>query len=216
MSMTLQEIRDELRRAAGVNSTTHPDSIIDPFIQRSYWELQDKVDFREKEAKLDFSLVVGTNVYSTTTLASDFDNIIHLSILPQDSTAWVELDRKDFTYITDNRDDDTDARAQPEYYARFGSSIYFIPTPDYAYSVTMVYRKVLGDVGTSGPSIPTVWHEFVFLGALQRLYYTLGEFNRASAVRNERDSLIITTPTTSTKERMDSSRAGISILRQRY
>ncbi len=221
MSMTLQEIRDEVRRAAGINVSQYDDTILDPLIHRSYQELVDKIDFREKEATVELTLVAGTQAYvCADSISSDFDSILHIGIqeYPNDpnNSTFQQVVQKDYSWIMDKRNDSQESQGLPFVYARYGASLYFHPVPDDSYVVEISYRKSLGNVAAGGPSIPYVWHEFVFLGALLRLYYILGDFARSNAVRAERDALILTSSTTKAKETMDYSMAGVSVLRQRY
>jgi len=215
--MTLQEMRDAIWRATGTNSSTVTQAEIDQQLNNSYWELQDKVDFREKEDETTITTVIGTRQYDLSSLLTDFDYLLHVTYLDPDSDVWVDIEPTDYQNLKDVLDDNTTSRGYPTQYSRYNSYLYLNPVPDQTYSVNILFKKSLGDVGVSGPGIPSSWHEYVYLGGLYRIFRdVLGEYNRALAIRNERDALVLTASTNKAKERSDYSRAGVSILRQRY
>lgn len=214
--MNLAQIQEAMWRATGTSSVTHSTSILNVHINHSYWELQDKVDFREKESEYNFSTVAGTSSYDLASIISPYDYIYHLTGKLATENEWFTIDPTDYQNLRDNLDESVYARGEPSKYSRWDSNLILSPVPDQTYTINILYKKALGDVGISGPDIPESWHEFVFLGALYRFFRELGEYTRAAAIRQERDALTLLTNVNREKEKADYTKAGLSVLRQRY
>lgn len=214
--MNLAEIQEAMWRATGTSAATHSTTVLNTHINHSYWELQDKVDLREKEAEYSFATTPGTASYSLASLISDYDFIFHVTGKSPDENEWFEILPTEYQNLKNSLSEETYARGLPERYSRWNANLILFPVPDEAYSITLLYKKALGDVGIAGPDIPEAWHEYVFLGALYRFFRELGEYTRAAAIRTERDALTLTVSTNREKERVDQKQYGVKILRQRY
>lgn len=216
LGMSLQDLRDELREILGVDIDDYSNVKVDRWLNLAWWELQDKIKLREKEGEASFSTVASQRDYAVnSTISSDFENTEHVAILVDDE--YVALKYTYYDNFMDKRNDSTDAQGTPEEYSRLGGDLFLWPTPDAVYTISVKYRRTLLDLAqTNGPPIPQPWHEFILLGGVMRGFRAMGEYNRSSAIRTERDSLMITALETETKEQRDYSMAGAIVLRQRY
>lgn len=216
MSLSLQELRDEVREITGLDEDDLPNPRLDKYLNLAWWELVDKVDFKEKEGVSSFSTVAGQINYNLTTIAADVDNVRRVTIQSSTLSDFTPLDKTDYRNIEDNLSTQTYSRGLPEKYSRYNTQIYLYPIPDSVYTVRVLYQKTLEDIATAGVPIPQVWHEFIYLGGAMRAARANNEFQQAKSIRAERDGLILTLSTTEAKETKDYSYAGARIIRPRY
>jgi hypothetical protein len=216
MAISLHNLRDELRETTGMDETDLPDNIAERYLNLSWWELQDKVKFREKENRATLNLVAGTRSYLLTAIDPSIDNITSVAISQLNTTQFNLINKRDYHAILDESDSDTYARGVPSEYATYGTSIYFDPIPDAAHVAEIVYRETLQNIPAGGPPVPQVWHEFVLLGAIARVFRRNGEFQKSAAIRMERDALAVITVPDIVKETEDFRMVGIHVVRAPY
>lgn len=215
MGLSLQNLRDRFRKATGTDLDDIGDPDTDLYLNSSWWELQEKVNLREREFVVEFTLTAGTRTYSVSNITS-FNSIVSASIRYSDQEYYSLLAKKEYEDLQQRQSNDDTDRDTPQVYARFNTDIYFWPVPDEDYVVQLQIRKTLADIGSTGPAIPQVWHEFVLYGAIFRYFMDLGEQRRAMAYRSMQESLAVTTPDDPSKERLGNSYSGITTPRRRY
>jgi hypothetical protein len=214
MTLSLQDFRDELRSSCGQDEDDLPNATADRFLNISWWELSDKVDFSEKEAISSFSLASGVRSYPTDSITTDINSIVMVQIRVDDE--WVTMKKRDHNELMDGENVSPESYATPERYSKFENSLYFDPTPDKIYPSRISYLRTLDDIAVSGVTIPRVWQEFILLGALARVYRRKGDLQRSAAIRNERNELSLTAQTVKSRETVDLRTVGVQVLRQRY
>lgn len=214
MSLSLQTFRDEVRATTGMDEIDLPDTILDRFLNIAWWELADKVAFKEKEATVDANTVAGTQSYSISGLSSDINSLVSVFIKVEDE--WTPVDKRDYDQILDGQNDNVYARGTPDKYSSYGGSIYFSPIPDKAYPFRITYLRTLADIAVAGVNVPQVWDEYIILGATSRVFRRKGDYQRSAAVRNERNELTLTAQTVKARETVDYRMVGVRPLRQRY
>lgn len=200
----------------GLDEDDITDAEIDLKLNLSWWEMQAKVGFREKEATSSFATVAGQRSYTTgTSVDSLFEALQSVTVKDLHSDRYEPLVVKGYEQIEDNLSDELEDRAQPMWCARHNDQLVLHPVPDQVYTIRVLYLKTLEDVNNSGFPVPQEWAEPILLGAVYRQWRSLGDWNNATAARLDRDTLIATLATTATKENK-SKVAALSVLRRRY
>jgi hypothetical protein len=216
MTLHIHDLRDELRETTGMDSDDLTDTVANRYLNLSWWELQDKIKFREKEGIADIATVAGTASYALTSIDAALDNVVSVNILSRVGDDYAPLRKRDYTSILDGLNTSDSARGVPNEYAIHANLIYFDPIPDSPYTVRVLFRKTLANLVSGVAPVPQVWHEFIILGAAMRVFRRNGEYQKSAAIRMERDALILITVEDITKETEDFRHAGIQVYRQRY
>jgi hypothetical protein len=231
MPLSITVLRTELRDHLGLDEDELPPEDADSLLNRSWWEVMDKFNFREKEAKTSFQTVAGIHIYS---MPQGYDALQLLSIggsnnnnllggqfylnggaflnpTTSDETKHTQLDRIDDKWFEDNYDDDVDEYGQPVRYYRYGSGIVLNPTPDAVYNVNVSYLITLADLSNTNeyPPVPQSWHEVILYGAVWRGFMRMGDYNRKQAAQATQIGLINSMTPVAAKEEADSSMAGL-------
>ena len=215
MGLTLQNLRDKLRRATGEDSTELDDTEADLILNQSLWEIADVFHFREAETSREISTVAGTVSYA---VAADHNATETLSIEDDDTDQRTRLLPMSEAEYENNFVDTTAARAKPTHYFRRGGNIILWPTPDAVYTIVDRYKMTLADLISGGPLIPHSWDELIFMGAVFRRFIELGDVNRAYAYRKLQGlpSLVETKEETKSKELKDTQMPAVKMMRPKY
>ena len=215
MGLTSSELHEELWSSTGTDSADFDTTVLDRQLNKSWWEIQDKLGFREKEGEGSLTLTAGTQAYEVSTISSDVESIQAVHIQNTGETSWSPLAFKDKRWILDNLDTSSTIEDIPEYYCRYGTELLFSPIPNAAYDVKVTYLKTLDDLISSGFPVPQSWHDPIRLGAEARLWHLMGDPNRRDDAFRFRDALIAGQSEVKVKENV-SKVAAIQILRAPY
>lgn len=215
MSLNIADLRAELRKSVGMDATDMPDADADLYLNRAYWEIIDKYNFREKEVTVTFATVAGTRLYN---MPSPFEALRKLSIKKPDINEHVTIHRMSIEEYENVYDEDVDARAFPEKYTREGCAVRLWPTPDKVYTITQKYWTVLADLSNSNsvPVIPQSWHEIILFGGIYRAFIGINDWARANAAKQHQAALVNNAVPVEAKEEIDSPNAGVSIIQNDY
>lgn len=221
MTLSLANLRSELLSHLGVDVTDFPNgnTDLDLLINRSWWEIMDKLDFREKEAVSSYNTIVNQRLYAIGTVfgSNVMDAIRKIAIEQEEDEKELVLDQMTLdVYNNLYNNDNTNAAAQPTHYIRDGSSFYLYPTPDAIYSLTLYYQAILADIPSGGPVIPQSWGEVILYGAIWRGFLKLGDTNRGYSFKKTQMDLINTSTPVKAKELMDDPRAHLEVLGRDY
>lgn len=218
--MITTSLENELRAHLGDLSTaelSQADALL--LLNRSYWELLDKIHFREKEAEIELPTVAGQQDYA---VPDPFEAVQLISIQDNDSKIWTNLHRLgDFAFEQD-KEDGTDAaeehlRGFPTHYMRYGSEIRLRPMPDAVYTLKIKYWTTLDDLAVGeNLTLPPAWHEVVLYGAVHRGFMRLRDFEAASEFKIMQDNLLSTSQPTVAKEERDSHVVGLQVMGRSY
>ena len=217
MAIDLTVLRTELRIHLGYESDGTDDlsdDNADLLLNRAFWELLNKFNFREEECSVEFTVDDTENFISLPTL---FESMRKLSILNADTNKWTPLERMDINEFERVANDDTSAKGAPEKYFREGIGIRLLSKagggPDKTYTLRIKYRVTLADLATGNTTlvIPDVWHELVLFGGWWRGLLRVRDYEGSREVRNDQISLINSTVEVEAKEEIDSPMAGIEI-----
>lgn len=176
-------------------------------INKSFWEIADKFEFREAEGEYLFNTVAGTRSYS---VPGSFDAMQSLSFENPETfihTPVTPWDKKDYESSYVNK---IDNRSSPVHYYREADKLVLFPTPDKVYPMIMKYLKTLDDLISGGTvSIPRGWDEPILFGASYRCWIILGNRDTATWFRNQQVNMIESLIPTKAKEELDNRFAGV-------
>ena len=217
MSIDLAVLRTELRIHLGFESDGTDDlsnDDADLLLNRAFWELLNKFNFREEECSIEFTVDEDEDFISLPTL---FESIRKLSILNSDTNKWTPLVRIDIQEFERVTNDDTSAKGAPESYFREGVGIRLLSSagggPDATYTLRIKYRLTLADLDSGNTTLvlPDVWHELILMGGHWRGLHRIRDYEGAREVRNTQIGMINSTVEVEAKEEVDSPLAGIEI-----
>lgn len=207
-----------LRKPLGMDSDDLSDADATLLLNRSYWEIIDKFNFREKEVTATFNTEVGVSRYN---MPEPFEALRQLAIKDPDSNQHTPLERSSIFEYSQLYNENVESRGMPEKYVREGCFARLWPTPDAAYTLTIKYWTTLSDFNSASPliqypEIPQVWHEIIVFGAIWRGFIDIGDFARANQVKAHQISLIDSTSPVEAKEEFDSHTSGVEVIRAPY
>lgn len=215
MGLDIAYMRGMVRTPLGISSVNQlSDPAIDVYLNRAYWEYQNKFPFREKEVISTFQTTIGQNAYD---VSFPTEAVKHVSI-----TELTSGQGKHFPLVQITRDvyeqqyeDSQDQWAIPCEYVREGCIIRLFPTPDQVYTITIERLLALTDLSSVNnlPVIPQVWHEIIGYGGLWRAYVDFGDLTRADYIKRVQAELVNTViPTEVNESQSNSQLAGVRVL----
>lgn len=175
---TLLSMRTWLRRA--LLGRDLEDDEYDLWINDSYLDVCTSIDLDEMKASLAIATVVGQPLYllpyvvSSTQTASVLDTSA--------TTGGFPLAKVDKAWYREQ----PNKSGRPEAFFRDGDVLIFYPTPDKVYTVAVDFRirpLPLSD-DTDSPIIGQEWHRTIRLGARQKAFDDLQEFDKALPAEN--------------------------------
>ena len=215
--LTLLDMRKLVREGLGgldEQDLTDPD--LDMLLNMSYWEIESRFPFEEKNARTEFVTVVGTNEYSIGTMevasATLLDAIQSISVMKDDQS--YKLQRMSEDYYDEQYNSNTDHQSIPRYYVRRDDTIVLWPVPDEIYTMRLYYLKTLQAILVGSVEIlnfPREWDELVVEGAVTRGHYYRQDYQLARESENFRVAKLRTASTTKSKEEEDSRYAGLVV-----
>jgi hypothetical protein len=212
MSLSVAQMIATIRRDTGIDVNDLDDAAVTLCLNRSWWEVADKFEFREKEASTTFNTVAGTVLYPAPNPYEAIQGLYIEDVNSQQRTPLRFMEDFEYETLLVNN---TDSRGTPTRYFRKNNNIGLWPTPDAVYPIYEDYLMTLADLVAVAPPIPQVWHEPIMFGGTYRCYLAVGDKVNASYFRKEQADMINTTsPTKSKEEKTDMRWAGLSVPRR--
>jgi hypothetical protein len=217
-SIDIVRMRRSVRRPLGMLDEDDPDLTnddVDLYLNRAYWEVQDKFPFREKERRGTFVTQIGVRNYE---MPKPFEALTGLSIVDPVSGQHTPLDYMENDRYESEYQEGENFYGTPQFYTRMDCFATLLPTPDKAYTLVLRRKIILTDLSSSNQlsSLPQVWDEILIFGAVWRGFFDFGDFARANQVKAHQVSLLDTIVPTPAKELGDTSRAGLEVLGREY
>lgn len=219
MGLTLANIRTGVLDELGIDATdldAAGSDKLDLLINRSWWEVMDKFDFKERESNTEVPLVVGTYQYNLTTVinaaaAIVFDALREIFIVDNNDKEHL-LEEVSRDVFLAGLNIDTTARTLPEMYMREGGDIWISPIPDDTYTLRIFHLTVLPNVPVGGPIVPQSWHEIIQSGAVWRGHQHFRDYNSAGEVRKIQTGLILSEQIVTGKEDKEAKHRGVEVI----
>jgi hypothetical protein len=213
MSLSVNQMILDLRKHTGLDITdlSDPDAIL--LLNRSWWEIMDKFDFREKEQTYNFNTVAGTKSYN---VPAPFDAMTGLSIEDPNTKQHTPLEREDIADYEKEYINTTAAYGVPFKYYRENNTVVLRNTPDAVYTIIMKYLTTLADLAAGNtPQIPQSWHEIILYGGIYRGFLGIGAKADATFWLQLQANGISSIVPTKSKEEVDNRYSGLQVLRKR-
>ena len=211
MSLSLAQLREELRRYTGKNSTQLPNADADLLLNFSWWALSSQLRFNERETTAIFTCVAGTDAYAIPVDNSAIQRVVIQDPSDSDWTALVKIDDWNMFEMKDDVDQDT-----PTHYSRRDESFILWPNPDRAYAVRVKYLRSLADIEATGPDAPREWHEVILWGAIARGFFSDGDWARGKEAQAQQVTYLNSLDTEEVKDREDRPMSGVRVYKRRY
>lgn len=211
-------MRKAVRKPLGMLDEDDPDLTnddVDLYLNRAYWEVQNKFPFREKERTGTFVTQAGVRNYE---MPKPFEALQSLSIVDLVSGQHTPLDLMTDDVYESKYVEGENSYGMPEGYMREDCFARLWPTPDKQYTIVLRRKITLTDLSTSNQltAIAEVWDEILIFGAIWRGFIDFGDFARANQMKAHQVSLLDTITPTEVKELGDTSRAGLEVLGREY
>lgn len=208
MPISLTDMRLGVTRPLGINvgGTQMPTTQIDLYLNRSFWEIQNKYPLREKQAISTFQTIIGVRNYDVSFPTEAVD---HIAITENDSGQGIHYPLVQITRdVYEQKYRDTqDQWDIPIEYVREGCIVRLWPTPDEEYTITIRRLVALTDLSaiqtTSG--IQHVWDEVIVYGALWRACIDLSDLAKSAYYKSLQMELINTIIPQQAKEEQSNS-----------
>jgi hypothetical protein len=217
--LNIVTLREMIWRPLGMDDENDPDLGIaraDLYLNRAYWEIQDKFPFREKEKNATFSTIAGVRDYD---MPEPIEALQSLSIVDPNSGKHIELNQITTGVYEDTYQEGEDYYEFPVDYTLIGCYARLLPTPKDVYKMVVKRLVVLADITNlnATPPIPQVWHEIIGYGGLWRAFIDFGDFSRAQQIKAHANALINSlTPREAKEERANTQTAGLEVIRNEY
>lgn len=220
MSISVAQLILLLRSTTGQDSFILPDTssgtIIGAtdFLNRSFWEIANKFQFRVNEGTVADVTVAGQASYNPPT---SMDAISHISILNPTSNEYERLLPMTIEDYRSKLNLESSNESQSTNYVRYGDVYYLYPTPNDIYTTQIDYLETLSDLVSGNPPVPREWHEIILYGAAWRVFLDVnGDIARSQYYTNMQTRLMNTTVPVQAKEEMDYSNAGVNVRGRTY
>lgn len=218
MSISLSNMRLGIVKPLGLNvggtEITNPE--LDLYLNRAFWEIQNKFPLREKEFISTFETIAGGRNYD---VSFPTEAVKHIAIQRPDDGQHIPLIQITDDVYEQKYKSNSDQWDIPCEYVREGCIIRLFPTPDDIYTIVIRRLVALSDLGnvnvTSG--IPQVWDEIIMLGGLWRACIDFSDNAKASFYRTMQAELINTIiPTEVNEAQSNSQLAHVEVLGLEY
>lgn len=214
--MTLQQMRDGVRRALGVDEDDEgfDDSGVDMYLNRSWWEISAMFKFKERESSTNFNTVDGTAAIDLDT--TSVEAVQGVSIKDINSLQYSPLEEMTLRDYDTNFVDRTEAKGKPTHFIRRDDDIILWPTPNDEYVVRVWHLAILADIISSGVTIPHEWDEVIMLGGAWRGAVDLGDSTKKRLLKETQMELLGTKETVDVKEKVNRAFSGVQVYRPQY
>jgi len=218
-------MRDLVRQGlGGLDEEDIGDPEVDRLLNLSYWDLEARFPFEEKDFRVSFVLTVDQDEYS---IVDDLEtpNDVFLEALQSlgmfgdptsddqfQSYPMQRMTESEYDKIRNTRPDDNQGR--PEMYLRRDETIVFFPIPDKAYTASVYFKKTLKSLKyreIEALNFPREWDEIVVEGAITRGHYYAQDYTLAQQAEDFRVSHVRTAVPVEGKEEEDSHYAGLNV-----
>jgi hypothetical protein len=219
MTLDLAAMREALRDATGQDSSDLTNAKADLYLNRSWWEVMHKFDFREKESNFEFDTTDDQAEYAVATISEDLpiEAIRRIAVLDDNDDKYYGLTPLSLEAYLERKTDNEVTNTRPSHYVREADNLILWPTPNGTYSVKVYHWAILSDIATGGLDIPQAWHEIILYGANWRALADNKDYVGSAFNSNIQAKLIQDLLSTKAKEQPNNAMAGLKpALRRTY
>ena len=216
MPLVLQNLRDDLREAIGYQDDTEFDNTkCDRVLNRSFWEVIEKIPFKEKEKTVQFPTIAGFNLYQ---VPSDYDAIRSIFWINDLDNIQKQIRRLSPEAQEEMFVDSEDQWGDPEFYYRENQCLKFWPIPNRELTITLLYWKDLADLDGADSEFPLqkVYYDIVLFGAVYRQALTLKQIPLSNTYRDQQSALLRGLEPKIETEKNDSRYAAVEVILPDY
>ena len=216
MPLVLQNLRDDLREAIGYQDDTEFDNTkCDRVLNRSFWEVIEKIPFKEKEKTVQFPTIAGFNLYQ---VPSDYDAIRSIFWINDLDNTQKQIRRLSPEAQEEMFVDSEDQWGDPEFYYRENQCLKFWPIPNRELTITLLYWKDLADLDGADSEFPLqkVYYDIVLFGAVYRQALTLKQIPLSNTYRDQQSALLRGLEPKIETEKNDSRYAAVEVILPDY
>lgn len=222
MSLTIAQIRAQLRNMTGHDSVTLPDADsgeiqgCNTFLNLAWWSLIDELELRDSEKNTTTPTIDGTEFY--TLPGSDIYSVRKMSYVDPITNLSIAIQQRDLEFFRRNKDNNDFSQGRPLFYIRDGLGYYLMPVPDDIYTIDIDYLGILTDADVGGMSnAPRQTGEIVKYGAAWRIFLDVnGNIQKATYFKNLESNLIAQYTPVKAKEEDNNPLAGLNYIGRRY
>ena len=219
MPLDIDELRGTTRRICGIDEDDPDgtDTAIDICLNRSFWEIMNKFNFRENERTATFNTIAFEPRYQLPVI---FEAVQNVAVQDPITLQWFDVNRMS-RYQYDKLLNDTvpqvangvEQQAMPAFYYREDNAIILWPTPSQVFPIKIRHLITLSDLSDANdiPVIPQVWHEIILYGGVYRTLYNMGDFNRAETMKSQTITMMTSAVPVESKEERNSQMSGGNI-----
>lgn len=213
-------IRSEVLEHLGIDATDLDSSgstNLDLLINRSWWDILDRFDFKEKQQTTTFSTIAGTRAYSLQTIVGSqiFEAIDSISLVDLNGQ-HIPLDTISEQWYEEIYNEESNQQAQPTSYFHNNGNIYLYQTPNSIYTLVIWYRYILSDLSSGNPNIPQQWDELIIYGAAARGFRRARDYNSAKEMEQLQELGFARRQSSTAKDDKEVKMSGVQVYRNTY
>lgn len=171
MPLTLQQIRDYVRTSLDIEQDDLPDTLLDTYVREGSKRIE-RAEARWPfyEAAYDVGIDVGDDFTAKASIAPDLDQIAAIAHTAgsHPPLTWIGMDL--MNELRSQR-----ARVgRPIHFSEWGGDVYWFPTPDVQYTMTVRGYRTAADWVSQGagasPDMPDELHNTIAVWTLSKAY----------------------------------------------
>lgn len=173
-----------------IKDTGFSTTIIKDFINDTQRDIFNEYSLPFMQTTQSYTLAVGaSDITNGSGLPSNF--VQPIDILLTTAGGETILEYKDYQEINNLYPDATDTTAYanqlPQYWYKYGETIRVFPSPDSAYSVSLLYYKSPTTLSADAdvPEIPSEFEELLVVGASYRVFQVKDNYDKAGILENK-------------------------------
>ena len=179
---TLNTMQQEIIPALGGRSDI-PIARITNWINQSYRDLASSLDIETLYSSYSYPTVIGQPMYTLPHSVASTRSVSVADAVNYSAYGGRPLEKMDLNEYRVAKE----ASEEPRGYFRHATVLVVYPTPNSAWTLAVDFKIRPDNLTelTDSPILPAEWHEAIIIGALEKGYRRLMEFEKAMVMQNE-------------------------------